>query len=143
MAANSIVENMTQVLPAVPLTIEGASVLHQIMRVRWPIWKALPAGERASILAEAIPVLAAMETRDSGQSGVFSVLGHKGDLLLVHFRDSFEQLNEAELLLNRLRLWDYLEPAHSYLSVVELGLYDSSVKAYGNLAARGIEPHSP
>src|SRR5205085_10861006 len=61
----------------------------------------------------------------------------------VHFRPSFDDLNRAELALNRLRLWDYLEPTHSYLSVVELGLYDSSVKTYAGLAERGVEPHSP
>jgi hydrogen peroxide-dependent heme synthase len=143
MPASSTIETAAQALPAMPLTVEGASVLHQMMRVRWLAWKALSAAERAKILAEAVPVLAAMETNDSGQSAVFSLLGHKGDLLLVHFRQSFEELNRAELMLNRLRLWDFLEAAHSYLSVVELGLYDSSVKTYASLAARGLEPHSP
>ena len=31
------------------------------------------------------------------------MLGHKGDLMLVHFRDSFDDLNQAELQLNRTR----------------------------------------
>ena len=42
-----------------------------------------------------------------------------------------------------MRLWDYLEPTSSYLSVVELGLYESSLKTYGALAERGIAPFSP
>jgi hydrogen peroxide-dependent heme synthase len=33
-----------------------------------------------------------------------------------------------------------MEPATSYLSVVELGLYEASVKLYGELAARAIQP---
>jgi chlorite dismutase len=70
------------------------------------------------------------------------LLGHKGDLLLVHFRRSFEELSEAERAISRLRLSDYLEPAHSYLSIVELGLYESTSKAYAALAERGVEPHS-
>src|ERR1700730_7436307 len=110
MSASSTLETAAQALPAVPLTIEGASVLHQMMRVRWPAWKALAAAERANIIAEAVPVLAAMETNDSGQSAVFSVLGHKSDLLLVHFRRSFEELNGTERMLHWLRLWDFLEP---------------------------------
>ena len=40
-------------------------------------------------------------------------------------------------------LWDYLEQTTSYLSVVELGLYESTVKVYAALAERGIAPHSP
>lgn len=143
MSTSTMVEAATSALPPVPLTIEGASVLHQMLHVRWPAWKALTAPERAEILAEATPVLSSMENNASGQSALFSLLGHKGDLMLVHFRQSFDDLNRAELALNRLMLWDYLEPTHSYLSVVELGLYDSSVKTYASLAERGLEPHSP
>src|SRR5436853_7159004 len=83
-----------------------------------------------------------MEQGRNGQSAVFSLLGHKGDLLLVHFRESFEALNQAELQLARSRLSDFLEPSSSYLSVIELGLYESSVKTYRSLVEREIEPHS-
>jgi peroxiredoxin len=60
----------------------------------------------------------------------------------VHFRRSFEELNQAQLEIARLPLSDFLEPTASYLSVVELGLYESTSKIYGALAARGVEPHS-
>jgi peroxiredoxin len=129
-----------ETLPPVPLTIEGASILHQMMRVRWAAWRALEARARAEILCEAAPTLSAME---GDRSAMFSLLGHKGDLMLVHFRPGFDELGEVELALARLRLWDYLEPATSYLSVVELGLYESTAKVYAGLAERGIAPHSP
>jgi hydrogen peroxide-dependent heme synthase len=74
---------------------------------------------------------------------MFSLIGHKGDLLLIHFRESFEDLNAAELKIAKLALSDYLEPTSSYLSVVELGLYDSTVKLYQSIAERGIQPHTP
>jgi len=128
--------------PAVPLTLEGASVLHQMMRFRWPAWRALSAASRAEILAEAAPALAAWERSGAGrQSAVYSLLGHKGDLLFLHFRRGFEELNQAQLELARLALGDYLEPTTSYLSVVELGLYESTAKVYDGLAAQGVEPH--
>jgi chlorite dismutase len=60
----------------------------------------------------------------------------------VHFRDSFDSLNAAELRLQNLRLSEFLEPATSYLSVIELGLYESTVKLYKSLTERGVEPHS-
>src|SRR5437588_8245495 len=129
-------------LPPVPLTIEGASVLHQMMRLRWTAWKALSAQDRAEIVAEASDVLGEMEKNSSGSSAAFSLLGHKGDLILVHFRRSFDELSQVESRLSRLRLFDYLEPTSSYLSVVELGLYESSLKTYNALAARGIQPFS-
>jgi len=124
-------------LPAVPLTIEGASLLHQIMRFRWPAWRAQSAGIRAEILKEASGLLAS-----TPNSAVYSVLGHKGDLLFLHFRHDFAGLSQAEHAYAHLRLSDYLEPATSYLSIIELGLYESSSKVYGDLAARGIQPHS-
>jgi chlorite dismutase len=130
-------------LPAVPLTLEGASMLHQMLRVRWTAWKQLSSAERGEIAQEATQALAEMEREASGQSAAFSLLGHKGDLILVHFRRSFDELNKVERLLAGLRLWDYLEPTSSYLSVVELGLYESSLKTYGALAERGIAPFSP
>jgi len=129
-------------IPPVPLTIEGASTLHQMFRFRWPAWRKLAGSERQQIVNEAVPVFEAMEKVPMRQSAIFSMLGHKGDLLFVHFRHSFDELNHVELQMARLGLWDYLEPTSSYLSVVELGLYDSSVKVYESLVARGIEPNS-
>jgi chlorite dismutase len=130
-------------LPEVPLTVEGASVLHQMMRFRWTAWRALAAEARSAIMAEAAGALEAMEKPEGGrQSAVFSLLGHKGDLMFVHFRRSFEELNQAQLQLARLRISDYLEPTTSYLSVIELGLYESSSDTYAELARRGLKPHS-
>src|SRR5437899_1143599 len=121
------------------LTIEGYSVLHQMMRVRWPAWRELSAAEKSEIVNEASTALAKMEQSASGQSGLYSLLGHKGDLMLVHFRQSFDELNQVELQLAQLRLSDYLEPATSYLSIIELGLYESTIKAYRDLSDRGVE----
>jgi peroxiredoxin len=116
--------------------------LHQMMRVRWPAWRQLPATEKARIVDEAAGVLAKMEQNAAGQSALFSLLGHKGDLMFVYFRRSFDELNQAELQLAQLGLSEYLEAATSYLSVIELGLYESTIKAYTDLKERGIEPHS-
>jgi len=116
--------------------------MHQMMRVRWAAWRQLPAPEKRTIVEEAAGVLARMEHNGDGQSAVYSLLGHKGDVMFVHFRRSFDELNQAELQLAQLRLSDYLEPTTSYLSVIELGLYESTIKAYRELNDRGIEPHS-
>ncbi len=129
-------------LPEVPLTTEGYSVLHQMMRFRWTAWRALPEATRSAIAQEATSVLGDMEKNTAGQSALFSVIGHKGDLMFVHFRNSFADLNQAELKLAALRLSDYLEPTSSYLSIIELGLYDSTLKIYKELADQGIQPHS-
>lgn len=142
MSANIQTATAVEKLPAVPLTLEGFSVLHQMFRLRWPAWKALGRDNRAEALVEAARVLESMEQNEEGQSAVYSLIGHKGDLMFLHFRNSFAELNRAELRLSRLRLADFLEPTTSYLSVIELGLYESSIKLYRTLAERGVEPHS-
>jgi peroxiredoxin len=132
----------TTEVPAVPLTTEGYSVLHQMFRFRRSVWRALSAADKAAVAQEASDVLSAMEKHSPGQSALYSLIGHKGDLMLIHFRESFADLNQAELALANLRLSDYLEPTSSYLSIIELGLYESSLKIYKELTDQGIEPHS-
>jgi chlorite dismutase len=134
-------ELQTAEMAQVPMTIEGSSVLHTMARFRWTAWRALAEAERRAVIEEAVAALQAAE--EAGKSAVYSVLGHKADLMLVHFRDSFDELKSAELRANGLKLHAFLEPTTSYLSVVELGLYESSVKLYRTLAERGIEPHTP
>jgi chlorite dismutase len=112
-----------------------------MMRFRRTAWKALAQAERDAALAEAVAAFEAVPG-DAQQSAVYSLIGHKGDLMFVHFRKTFEELNQAEIALARLRLSEFLEPTTSYLSMVELGLYDSTLKLYAGLAERGIEPHS-
>jgi len=135
-------EAVSAEIPPVPLTVEGYSVLHQMMRVRWAAWRQLRPAQKTEIVHEARGALAKMEQNPVGQSALYSLLGHKGDLMFVHFRQSFDELNQAELRLARLRLSDYLEPTSSYLSIIELGLYESTIKTYKALAERGVEPHS-
>jgi len=133
----AIMERMTSKLPAVPLTMEGSAVLHQMMRIKWSAWRALPATEQNAIAAEAADVLS-----DGKSSAPYAMLGHKGDLMLVHFRRGFEELAKAQMAVSRLRLSDYVEHTTSYVSIVELGLYESTSKTYQQLAERGVEVHS-
>jgi chlorite dismutase len=132
--------------PPVPLTLEGSSLLHQFFRFDWKAWRAVSAVERARITAEAVSALQGLERADAGapvRSALYSQLGHKGDLILIHFRESLEALNQVELDLAQTELYDYLELRHSYVSIVELGLYESSRKTYEAASAKGFETHSP
>ena len=131
--------------PPVPLTLEGASTLHQFFRFDWKSWRACLDGERSRMVREASEALTGLEKDSTGkvQTALFSQLGHKGDLILVHFRDSLEALNRIELALAQTALYDFLDLRHSYVSVVELGLYESTRKTYEAAAAKGFAQHSP
>jgi chlorite dismutase len=114
-----------------------------MLRFDWTSWRKVSAGEQNGVTDEASAALGKFERSGSSGSALYSLLGHKGDLMLLHYRQSFDELKSAELQLSALKLWDFVEPVNSYLSVVELGLYDSSVKTYQSLIERGIAPHSP
>ncbi len=132
--------------PPAPLTLEGSFLLHQFFRFDWKAWRSRAEGERARIVAEGASALLRLERRLADapiQTALFSQLGHKGDLVLIHFRDSLEALNQIELDLAQTELYDYLDLRHSYVSVVELGLYESTRKTYEAAAAKGLEAHTP
>jgi len=131
--------------PPVPLTLEGSALLHQFFRFDWKAWKGCASAEREQIAGEFGALLQKLEKSSDGkiQTGMFSQLGHKGDLILVHFRESFEALNQVELDLAQTRMSEFLTATHSYVSVVELGLYESTRKTYEAAASKGAEPFSP
>jgi len=130
-------------IPTVPLTLEGSFILHQMFRVRWPVWKAATSVEQMRAIEEATALLEEMEKGGEEQSALFSMLGHKGDLMLLHFRRTLEGLNSAELRVANLTLAEFLEQTTSYVSVVELGLYEVSVRLYTALKEKGMQPGTP
>ena len=83
--------------PRVPETLEGWSLLHQMFRVRWPEWQARPEPERKMMAAEAADILGSMQRGEVGATAAVALMGHKGDLMLVHFRRDFEELHAAQL----------------------------------------------
>jgi len=128
--------------PAAPLTLEGYAILHQMFRVRRREIRMLDAAKRNAALEDASKLFGEMTRREDGESALFSALGHKGDLMIVHFRRSFEELGQAELAVAELKLSDYLEATTSYLSAIEIGLYEATVALYRRLVEHGVAPQS-
>ncbi len=130
-------------VPSAPLTLEGYAILHQMFRIRRTKWRSADSKERASIIAEAEAALSAMAPGSDGESAAFSVLGHKSDLLLIHFRRGFDELGEVEQEIGALALSDFLEPVTSYLSMIEIGLYEATVAMHTRLDRENIRPRTP
>ncbi|MGA7763813.1 MAG: hydrogen peroxide-dependent heme synthase [Candidatus Binataceae bacterium] len=126
-----------------PNTLEGWSVLHQVFRLRREALGGLDTARRERILRQAAGAISAMERREDGESAFFSILGHKGDLLAVHFRRSFDELERAQADIVALELSAFLEQTGSYVSMVEIGLYEATVALNAQLAGEGMRPHSP
>lgn len=123
----------------VPQTIEGWYTLHDVYRVDWPRLKALPAERRDEVVAEASAWIAEAAAVERGDTKAYSVVGHKGDLMLVHYRESPAVLGSVERSFRGLDLADLLVPAYSYLSVIEVSLYEVQAMAVRRVMQSGLE----
>ena len=54
----------------------------------------------------------------------------------------FEELQGAQLAVSRLAVAPFLEATTSYVSVVELGMYEMTAQIHARLGDRGLEPGS-
>ncbi len=122
----------------VPETLEGWCLLHQMFRVSWPDLARADADERAALAAGLRAFLDARTGAD-GASIAVAMLGHKADLMLVHARRTFDDLVQAQMDVGRLPLAEVLESSTSYVSIVELGMYEMTAKIHEQLTARGLE----
>ncbi len=118
----------------VPGTLEGWFALHDFRRFDWARWKQVSEQERAAILEEAVAFFKrAEEVADApeGSSALYTIIGHKGDLMMLHLRPKAEQLGALERAFNRIRLADFTTQPYSYLSVTELSLYEAQARGGG------------
>ena len=106
-----------------PETVEGWYALHQIYRVdraairEW-IGDALPELQHSA--TEALEDLA---EPGAGWSAVVPLIGSDADVMLVHFRETLDELGDVQRRLAAEPLFDHLEIVYSFLSVTEAGLY--------------------
>jgi len=119
--------------PFVPETLEGWSLLHLMYRFNWEKLRAVPASDKVRMADEAAQ---ALTVADSGATAWVQMLGHKAELMVICFRRSFEELAKAQLAISRTTLHDYLEPTQSYVSIVELGMYEMTAKMHEQLATK-------
>jgi chlorite dismutase len=118
--------------PLVPETLEGWSLLHLMYRVRWDRLREKSGADRNALAHDAVRALSS----DDGPTAFVQLLGHKGDLMVVCFRRSFDALAQAQLSLEQTPLHDALEVTTSYVSIVELGMYEMTAKLHEQLGAK-------
>jgi hydrogen peroxide-dependent heme synthase len=116
--------------PLAPATLEGWYALHQLYAADWTALGALDDEARAALRSQTRAMLAGLaEPAGGGWSGAYRLVGGGADLMLVHFRETLDQLAEAELQLRRAPVAGYLDLALDYLSVTEAGMYGATAQA--------------
>ncbi len=127
--------------PFVPETLEGWSVLHLMFRVDWGALREAYPGDRKQAADQAAAALTLPEGTE-GANTLVHLLGHKGDLMVIAFRKSFDDLGRFQLAFQQAKLYPFLRPTTSYVSIVELGMYDMTAKIHRQLAEKGLLPDS-
>ncbi len=122
----------------VPETLEGWYTLHDVWSLDWERVHDLTVEDRHEIAREAEQWLAE-GAAGRGDSAAYSVLSQKGDVMFVHYRDAPDALNRAELGLRATRFFELLRPSYSYVSVIEVSLYEVQAMATRRLIDRGLE----
>ena len=129
-------------------TIEGWYALHDFRRIDWTRWRNLNSSDRRQVVEELSRLTAqyAQVSRDQGSFAVYSILGHKADLLFLHFRPDPKTLGALEQQLDKGLAATILTRPYSYFSVVELSKYLAQglteEQARANLRGR-LEPAIP
>jgi len=113
-----------------PQTDEGWYALHDFRTIDWDAWRNTPENTRERAVREGREYLAAHESLadvddGEGASAVFSVLGDKADLLIVHFRSSLDALSRAERQFEQTAFAEFTDQPTSYISVTEVSGYVS------------------
>jgi chlorite dismutase len=111
-----------------PQTEEGWFALHDFRTVDWDAWRDAPERDRRSALDEAESFLHHREVlakADAGDSAVFAITGHEADLLVVHFRETLDELDRIERQFEQTAFAGYTDQTHSYVSVTEISGYTS------------------
>jgi hydrogen peroxide-dependent heme synthase len=111
-----------------PATLEGWYALHQMLRLDWGSLAAMEPDDRAREAAAVGAMLEGLSAPGEGWSGVFRLLAKDGDLLLLHFRPTLDEIADAELAVRRSWLGRMSRVTHDYLSVTEAGLYHATAE---------------
>jgi chlorite dismutase len=128
--------------PAVPESLDSWHMLHRMFRFRRRAFDALSGDRRRAIADEARANLEAQAADPDADAGLAQLLGHKSDLMVTHYAKSFDALGAAQTAFDKLALAEYVEPQTSYVSILELGLYEATGKIHADLRDRGLKPHS-
>ncbi|GGF96915.1 hydrogen peroxide-dependent heme synthase [Paenibacillus abyssi] len=107
-------------------TLEGWFTLHDFRTINWTAWKNADESERRKASDELSSFLqewAGLEQNKQGSTAVYSIVGQKADLVLMHLRETLEELGELENAFNKTSFAQFTIPVYSYVSVVELSNY--------------------
>jgi len=116
-----------------PPTEEGWYTLHDFYSIDWDAWRQAPKHDRERAVDEAVEYLrstVALEDAAEGDSAVYSIVGHKADLLVVHMRPSTADIGSLERRFENTEFARFTRRSTSFLSVTEASGYSERTREY-------------
>ncbi|WP_336327513.1 heme-binding protein [Halovenus sp. HT40] len=116
-----------------PPTDEGWYALHDYRTIDWDAWRDATDRERKRALAEVTEHLdsrLAVADADAGDSALYSILGHKADILILHLRPSSAHIGALERQFEQTEFARFTERETSFVSVTEASGYSENARDY-------------
>ncbi|MFT4947047.1 MAG: chlorite dismutase/heme-degrading monooxygenase HmoA [Natronomonas sp.] len=116
-----------------PPTDEGWYALHDYRSIDWDAWRDATDRERKRALAEVADHLdsrLAVADAEDGDSALYSVLGHKADILILHLRPSSAHIGALERQFEQTEFARFTERETSFVSVTEASGYSERARDY-------------
>ncbi|WP_010531538.1 hydrogen peroxide-dependent heme synthase [Lentibacillus jeotgali] len=113
-------------------TLDGWYCLHDMRTIDWTSWKAVSDEERTAAIDEFKNLLTtweAVEEAENGSHVLYKIVGQKADLMFMFLRPTMNELTDIETEFNKSKFAEFLRPAYSYVSVVELSQYSGNSSA--------------
>lgn len=107
-------------------TMDGWYVLHDLRTIDWEKWKKTSTEKRTKVLEQLAKFDQQWDENEQNQAGsygIFHTVGHAADIMFIFLRPTVEEILDIETSLNKSFFAEYLIPATSYMSVVELSRY--------------------
>lgn len=128
--------------PEVPESLDSWWILHRMFSFDRLAWDQVAQDEKTQIIEQATAAFSELKNADDTDIGLAQMVGHKADLMLTHYSKNYEGLAHAQTIVDRLAISEFITPQASYVSILELGLYDATGKIHAALAEKGLKPHS-
>lgn len=129
--------------PEVPESLESWWILHRMFEFDRISWDNHPEAERSKIARSATEALKALKKTGESDVSLAQMLGHKGNLMLTHYSKNYDGLAHAQTVFDKLEIAEFVEPTNSYVSILELGLYDATGKIHATLKEKNLKPSTP
>ncbi len=116
-----------------PPTDEGWYALHDFRRIDWNAWNDASPRTRERALSEAVSHLEAalaVEDAEEGVSAVYTILGDKADILILHLRPTTAHIGALERQFELTEFGSFTERTTSFVSITEASGYSERARDY-------------